>query len=48
MTGPVMQAGKGRLYGGGLAAVARIGGQCRAVWNLFVAESAARYEAQGK
>ena len=28
---PVMQATKGKLYGGGLAAVARIGGQCRAV-----------------
>jgi hypothetical protein len=33
----VMQAAKGRLYGGGLGAVARIGGQCRAVWNLFLA-----------
>jgi len=43
-----MQAAKGRLYGAGLASVARIGGQCRAVWNLFVAESAARYEAEGK
>ena len=48
MTAPVMQAAKGKLYGGGLAAVARIGGQCRAVWNLFVAESAARYAAEGK
>ena len=37
---PVMQACKGRLYGSGLKAVARIGGQCRAVWNLFVAEDA--------
>jgi putative transposase len=44
----VIQATKGKLYGGGLAAVARIGGQCRAVWNLFVAENAARYEAEGK
>jgi hypothetical protein len=44
----VMQAAKGRLYGGGLAAVARIGGQCRAVWNMFVAESAERYKAEGK
>jgi putative transposase len=43
-----MQAAKGRLYGAGLASVARIGGQCRAVWNLFLAESAARYEAEGK
>jgi putative transposase len=43
-----MQAAKGRLYGGGLASVARIGGQCRAVWNLFLAETAARYEAEGK
>jgi putative transposase len=45
---PVMQAVKGKLYGAGLAAVARVGGQCRAVWNLFVAENAARYEADGK
>ena len=48
MSAPVMQAAKGKLYGGGLAAVARIGGQCRAVWNLFVRESAARYAAEGK
>ena len=44
----VMQAAKGRLYGGGLGTVARIGGQCRAVWNLFVAESAERYKTEGK
>lgn len=44
----VMQAAKGRLYGAGLAHVARIGGQCRAVWNLFLAENAARYEVEGK
>ena len=43
-----MQACKGRLYGGGLKAVARIGGQCRAVWNLFVAENAKRYQDEGK
>lgn len=43
-----MQAAKGRLYGAGLASVARIGGQCRAVWNLFLAENAARYAAEGK
>jgi putative transposase len=48
VTEPVMQAAKGKLYGGGLSAVARIGGQCRAVWNLFVAESADRYKAEGK
>ncbi len=48
MNPPVMQAAKGRLYGGGLAAVARIGGQCRAVWNLFLAESVARYRAEQK
>ena len=29
-------------------AVARIGGQCRAVWNMFVAESAERHKAEGK
>ena len=44
----VMQACKGRLYGSGLKAVARIGGQCRAVWNLFVAENAKRYQDEGK
>jgi putative transposase len=44
----VMQAAKGRLYGGGLVAVARIGGQCRALWNLFVAENTERYNAEGK
>ncbi len=43
-----MQAAKGRLYGAGLAGVARTGGQCRAVWNLFVAENADRYKAEGK
>jgi hypothetical protein len=48
VTALVMQAAKGRLYGGGLKAVARIGGQCRAVWNMFVAESAERYKAEGK
>lgn len=48
MTTLVMQAVKGRLYGGGLAHVARIGGQCRAVWNLFLAESVARYQAEQK
>ena len=44
----VMQAAKGRLYGGGLAGVARIGGQCRAVWNLFLAETVERYKAAGR
>jgi len=44
----VMQATKGRLYGSGLAHVARIGGQCRAVWNLFLAESISRYQAEQK
>ncbi|MGA8669280.1 MAG: helix-turn-helix domain-containing protein [Terracidiphilus sp.] len=43
-----MRAVKGRLYGGGLDAVARIGGQCRAVWNLFLAESIARYRSEQK
>jgi putative transposase len=43
-----MQAAKGKLYGGGLSAVARVGGQCRAVWNLFLAENAERYRAEGK
>ena len=48
MNAPVLQAAKGRLYGGGLGAVARIGGQCRAVWNLFLAKSVARYQAEQK
>ena len=52
MTAPVMQAAKGKLYGGAasgpLAHVARIGGQCRALWNLFVAENTERYKAEGK
>jgi hypothetical protein len=42
-----MQAVKGRLYGASLKAVARIGGQCRAVWSLFLAESATCYKAKG-
>ena len=46
--GPVMQAAKGRLYGAGLGHVARIGGQCRTVWNLFLAETVERYKAEGK
>jgi putative transposase len=45
---PVMMATKGKLYGSKLDAVARVGGQCRAVWNLFIAENIARYEAEGK
>ena len=48
LTCPVMQAAKGRLYGSGLRAVANIGGQCRAMWNLFLGETCERYEAEGK
>lgn len=48
MTQAVMQAAKGRLYGAGLARVACIGGQCRAVWNLFLGETAERYKGEGK
>lgn len=44
----VLQAAKGRLYGSGLKSVARIGGQCRTLWNLFVAENVGRYKADGK
>ncbi len=47
-----MQAARGRLYGGAvdgpLAQVARIGGQCRALWNLFVAENRERYAERGE
>ena len=42
-----MQAVKDRLCGG-LAGVARIGGQCRAVWSLVLAETCDRYKAEGK
>ena len=48
MSDPVMQATKGKLYGGGLAAVARIGGQCRALWNHWLGVSRDRYTAEGK
>jgi putative transposase len=48
----VLQAAKGRLYGGAvngpLADVARMGGQCRYLWNLFLAESIERYQAEKK
>lgn len=44
----VMQATKGRLYGAALESVARTGGQCRAVWNHFLAENVERYKAEGK
>jgi hypothetical protein len=44
---PVMMATKGKLYGSKLDAVARVGGQCRALWNLLVAENMERYEAEG-
>ncbi len=44
-----MQAAKGKLYGKtGLMAAARTGGQCRALWNLFLAETIERYKAEGK
>ncbi len=45
---PVMQAAKGRMYGGPVAHAARVGGQCRALWNLFLAETADRYRAEKK
>jgi hypothetical protein len=48
MTALVMQAAKGRLYGSGLAHVARVGGQCRAVWNLFLAKNKLRYQDERK
>lgn len=43
----VMQGAKGRLYGSALNAIARVGGQCRAIWNLFVAENIERYSRDG-
>ena len=48
LTPMAMQACKGKLYGSGLKAVARTGGQCRAIWNHFLAENAKRYQAEGK
>jgi putative transposase len=52
VTALVMQAAKGRLYGGSLngplAAIARIGGQTRAIWNHFLGQTIARYEAEQK
>lgn len=48
MSAGVMMASKGKLYGSHLDAVARVGGQCRAIWNLLVAENAERYAAEGK
>lgn len=43
-----MQATKGRLYGAPVVNAARIGGQCRALWNLFLAETCDRYRAEKK
>ena len=47
---PVLQATTGRLYPTTAQAqrMARIGGQCRALWNHWVATSAERYAAEGK
>jgi putative transposase len=44
----VLQATTGRLYltGKQAAAVARIGGQCRALWNYWLGESKRRYAAE--
>lgn len=46
----VLQATTGRLYPSRRQAVqmARIGGQCRALWNHWLAVSRDRYEAEGK
>lgn len=44
----VLQAAKGKLYGGKrrIDAVARRGGQCRYLWNLFLAENVERYRGE--
>jgi len=46
----VLQAAKGKLYAGTAQAdaIARMGGQCRYLWNLFLAESIERYRAEKK
>jgi putative transposase len=50
MTSAVLQATKGKLYAGKArsAAIARTGGQCRHLWNLFLRENIDRYEAAKK
>ena len=47
---PVLQATTGRLYPSASQArtMARIGGQCRALWNHWLAVSAERYAAEGR
>jgi Helix-turn-helix domain len=46
----VLQATTGRLYPSAMQAkaMARIGGQCRALWNHWLAVNAERYAADGK
>jgi putative transposase len=46
----VLQAAKGKLYAGKekTDAVARIGGQCRYLWNLLLAENIERYRTEKK
>jgi putative transposase len=46
----VLQATTGRLYPSAAQerAMARVGGQCRALWNHWLAVSRDRYEAEGK
>jgi len=46
----VLQATTGRLYPSASQewAMARVGGQCRALWNHWLAVSRDRYEAEGK
>ena len=46
----VLQATTGRLYptAAQLQSMARIGGQCRALWNHWVATSPDRYATKGK
>jgi IS605 OrfB family transposase len=52
MSTTVLQAAKGQLYGGQikgpLAAVARIGGQRRYLWNLFLADNSQRHQTERK
>ena len=47
---PVLQATKGKLYAGKTRtdAIGRMGGQCRYLWNLFLAESIERYRTEKK
>jgi hypothetical protein len=49
-TNTVLHAAKGKLYAlkGRTDAVGRMGGQCRYLWNLILAENIERYRTEKK